>query len=139
MERSRMDELIEAHLKAEMAGDTAGSVAMFTDDVVHDVVGNPAGPAHGRAAAQDFYDYLTSNVRTEAMTVTRSNYGDDFCVVEHDATGVVVGEFMGVPGDGKRISFRLLHVWEFEDDKISREQVWIDGGSVVAQLTGVPA
>ncbi len=139
MDRSQMDELIEAHPEAEMSGDTAGSVAMFTDDVEHDVIGNPTGPVKGKEAARRFYDYLTSNVKTEAMVVTRSNYGDDFCVIEHDATGAVVGEFMGISGNGKRISFRLLHVWEFNDGKISREQVWMDGGSVVAPLTGAPA
>jgi len=29
----------------------------------------------------------------------------------------------------------MLHVWDFKDDAISREQVWLDGGSIVAQLT----
>jgi hypothetical protein len=28
-----------------------------------------------------------------------------------------------------------LHVWEFRDGRISRENVWIDGGSAMAQLT----
>ena len=40
-----------------------------------------------------------------------------------------------VPGYGQRISFRLLHVWEFRDGLISRENVWLDGGSIMAQLT----
>lgn len=39
MRAAEMDELIEAHIKAESAGDTAGAVAVYTDDVVHDVVG----------------------------------------------------------------------------------------------------
>jgi hypothetical protein len=29
----------------------------------------------------------------------------------------------------------MLHVWDFKDDAISREQVWLDGGSIAAQLT----
>ncbi len=29
----------------------------------------------------------------------------------------------------------MLHVFEFRDGKISRENVWLDGGAVVAQLT----
>ncbi len=136
MDRSQMDELIEAHLKAEMSGDTAGSVAVYTDDIEHDVVGNPTGPVSGKDAAQAFYEYLTSNFQTEAMVPTRSYYGDDFCVIEHDITGTVVGEFMGMPGAGRRVTFRLLHVWEFRDGQISRENVWMDGGSVAAQLAG---
>jgi len=135
MRADEMDDLIEQHLKAEMAGDTTGAVAMYTDDVEHDVVGAPTGPVQGKDAAQGFYDYLTQNVRTEDMRQTRSYYGDDFCVIEHDATATVDGEFLGVPGHGKRITFRLLHIWEFRDGQMSRENVWLDGGSAIAQLT----
>jgi steroid delta-isomerase-like uncharacterized protein len=134
--REEMDRLIEAHLTAEQAGNTAAAVAMYTDDVEHDVVGFPTGPAHGKTAAQGFYDYLVQNVRTETMVPTHRYYGDDFCVVEHNWTGTVPGEFLGVPGDGRRITFRMLHVWEFKDGLISRENVWLDGGTAIQQLTG---
>jgi predicted ester cyclase len=69
------------------------------------------------------------------MKPTREQYGEDFCVVEHEATCVVKGTFMGIPGNDHRVSFRMLHVWDFKDDAISREQVWLDGGSIAAQLT----
>ena len=48
MKPEQMDRLIEAHLKAEMAGDSAGSIAMYTEDVEHDVVGTPHGPCTAR-------------------------------------------------------------------------------------------
>lgn len=130
-----MDRLIDQHIAAEIAGDTGGCVAMYTDDVEHDVVGMPDGPLHGRDAARGFYEFLTANIRTEEMIPTRSYYGDDFCVKEHDWSGTVPGEFLGIPGQGRRIRFRLLHVWEFRGAKISRENVWLDGGSIAAQLT----
>ncbi len=135
MTPEQMDHLIEAHIAAETAGDTDGCVAVYTDDVEHDVVGFPAGPRRGKEQAQDFYEYLTRAISTETMPRTRSYYGDDFCVTEHQWTGTVPGDFLGVPGNGKRISFRLLHVFEFRDGLISRENVWIDGGSAIAQLT----
>jgi steroid delta-isomerase-like uncharacterized protein len=129
-----MDRLIEIHLAAEKAGDTAGAVSVYTDDVEHDVVGNPGGPVHGKGGAKGFYDYLTREVHTEEMQAVRSYYGRDFCVVEHMCTSTVPGSFFGVPGHGRRVSFRLLHIWEFRDGRMSRENVWIDGGSVIAQL-----
>jgi steroid delta-isomerase-like uncharacterized protein len=132
-----MDRLIDIHLTAEQAGDTAGAVSVYTDDVEHDVVGAPHGPLHGPAAAEQFYQQLTSDTRTEAMRPTHRYYGDDFCVVEHLWTGQVPGSLLGVPGHGRRISFRLLHVWEFRDGRISRENVWLDGAAIVAQL-GAP-
>ena len=130
-----MNGLIEAHLSAELAGNTAGAVSMYTDDVIHDVVGSPTGVLSGPAAAQGFYEYLSANLNTERMNVNHAWYGEDFCVIEHQAQGTVPGEFLGVPGNGKRIDARVLHVWEFKDGKISREIVWLDGGTIIAQLT----
>jgi steroid delta-isomerase-like uncharacterized protein len=134
-DKATMDRLIEEHIAAESRGDSAGSVAMYTDDVVHDVVGFPKGPAHGKGEAQEFYKHLIENIKTQKMAPVRSYYGPDFCVVEHLWEGTVPGVFQGIPGNGRRISFRMLHVWEFRDGKISRENVWIDGASIVAQLT----
>ena len=135
MTPAEMDRLIEQHLIAENAGDPVGAVAMYTEDVIHDVVGAPTGALHGPEAAQGFYEFLTSNLKAEHMEQTWIRYGSDHCVVEHQWTGAVNGEFLGVPGNGKRVSFRMLHVWDFKDGRIARENVWLDGGSIVAQLT----
>ena len=67
----------------------------------------------------DFYEYRTATVKTEEMVPTRRYYGEDFCVMEHQFMGPVPGTFLGVPGNGKRVSFRLLHVWQFRDGLIS--------------------
>jgi steroid delta-isomerase-like uncharacterized protein len=139
MDRAEMDRLIEARLSAEQAGDTAGCVAMYTADVEHDVVGAPHGPLRGRQAAQGFYDTLVRDIATEEKVPLRGYYGEDFCVIEHEWTGAVRGAFLGVQGDGRRISFRVLHVWEFRDGLISRENVWLDRDAIVQQLTALAA
>jgi hypothetical protein len=72
---------------------------------------------------------------SHGRSTTRAYYGEDFSVIEHATTGTVPGEFLGVPGNGRRISFRMVHIWEFRDGLISRENVWLDGGSIIAQLT----
>jgi hypothetical protein len=131
MEKQRMKELVEQHIAAEMAGDTAGAVSVYTDDVEHDMIGSPTGPVHGPAAAQGFYDHLVADLDTERMTPAREQYGEDFCVVEHEATCVIKGAFMSIPGNGRRVTFRMLHVWDFK----SREQIWLDGAAIAAQLT----
>jgi len=130
-----MKRLIEQHVNAEIAGDTEAAVAMYTADVIHDDVGAPTGPLHGPQAAKGFYDFLTANVTTERMDVNHAWYGDDFCTIEHQATGTVSGEMLGIPGNGKRISFRMLHVFEFRDGLICRENVWLDTAAIVGQLT----
>jgi hypothetical protein len=135
MRREEMDRLIHEHITAEMNSDSSAAVQMYGDGIIHDVVGSPSGPNSGVEAAQGFYDFLGANVKTEVMDVNHAWYGEDFCVIEHQATCTVPGEFLGVQGNGKRVSFRMLHIWEFENDLMSRENVWLDGGSIIAQLT----
>lgn len=128
-------DLVQTHLRAEGAGDIEGAVAVYTDDIEHDVVGWPGSPAHGRDAAREFYRHLTANFRTEGEQPRHTFEADDFLVLEQDMTGTVIGELLGIPGNGRRITFRILHVFQFADGRISREQVWLDGGSIVAQLS----
>lgn len=129
-----MDRLVEQHLAAEMAGDSAAAVAVYTDDVEHDVVGWPSGPVTGTGAAKEFYDGLMALFLNDEMVTTRRLHGEDFCVVEHRATGRFPHGFMGAPGSDDQVAFRMLHVFEFTGDAISRENVWLDGGAIVGQL-----
>src|SRR5260370_10703729 len=135
MKAGDMDRVSEIHLAAEKAADTAGAVSVYTDDVEHDVVGFPDGPVHGKNGAQHFYDYLTQQIHTEEMQPIHSYYGEDFCVVEHMLTGTVPGTFFGIPGHGRRISHRLLHILEFPVCRPIRQNVWVHGGSVETPLT----
>jgi steroid delta-isomerase-like uncharacterized protein len=135
MDAAEMDRLIELHLAAERAGDADASVAMYTEDVEHDVVGAPHGPLQGREAARGFYEQLNHDIGTESMVAKRTYHGADFCVTEHEWTGTVHGEFLGIPGHGRRVSIRMLHLWEFSEGRISRENLWLDGGTAVAQLS----
>src|SRR5260370_8075869 len=134
MKPPEVDRLIGIRLGAEKGGDTAGAVSVYTDDVEHDVVGFPDGPVHGKNGAQPFYDYLTQQIHTEEMQPIHSYYGEDFCVVEHMWTGTVPGTFFGIPGHGRRISHRLLHIWGFRAGRISRGNVRVVARSGVAQL-----
>jgi len=108
---------------------------VYTEDVEHDVVGFPDSPAHGKAAARDFYAYLTANFRSENWDVLRRFFADEAMILEQLMTGTVVGSLLGLPGNGRRISFRMMHVFEFRDGLISRENIWLDAAAVTAQLS----
>jgi steroid delta-isomerase-like uncharacterized protein len=134
MERMEMDRLIEEHLQAEDTGDLDAAVAVYTDDVEHDVVGAPGGPLRGPAAARARYTELLENLRGDEMVLRRRYHADDACIVEHDVTATVVGHFAGIPGEGQQVRFRMLHVFEFSGGLVSRENVGMDTASVLAQL-----
>jgi steroid delta-isomerase-like uncharacterized protein len=135
MYQHEMITLVEQHLKAEGAGDVEGAVAVYTEDVVHDAVGMPGSPRTGKNAAREFYQYLTDNIRTEGEEPLNRFFDGDAMILEQTMTGAVIGEMLGIPGNGRRVTFRILHVFAFRDGLISREQVWIDSGAIVAQLT----
>ncbi|MGH3822884.1 MAG: ester cyclase [Pseudonocardiaceae bacterium] len=72
-------------------------------------------------------------MRTDELTETRRCYGDDVCVVEHECRAIMTGHFAGITGNGRRIRFRMLHVFEFRAGCISRENVWLDTATIMAQ------
>jgi predicted ester cyclase len=103
--------------------------------VEHDVVGSPTGPLHGRQAARGFYDALFADLSGEKVTTLRRYYGPDFVVDESLWEGTAPGTPFGMPGGGRPLSFRLLHVFDMAGDgKIKRENVWIDLASIMQQL-----
>src|SRR5260370_9091621 len=106
MKPPEMDRLIEIHLAAEKAADTAGAVSVYTDDVEHDVVGSPDGPGHGKNGAQHFYDYLTHQIHTEEIHPTHAYYGKNFSAFGHMGPGTVPGTSFGIPGHARRNSHR---------------------------------
>ena len=128
--------LIHTHLDAEGAGDVERACSVYDPDIEHDVVGFPGAPCFGIDAAKGFYTYLTANIRTtgeKPLHVFATESGA--IVMEAEMSADVIGEFLGLPGNGRNVTFRILHVFEFGVSLITREQVWLDTGSIVAQLS----
>lgn len=135
MSPAAIDQIIEDHFRREAEGDVEGTLKTFTEDIVHDVVGDPTGELHGTDAVGVRYGHLFGNVKGEHVDVKHRLYGDNFVVDDKIWTARVDGEFLGIPGRGRSISMRVLHVFEFRDGLISRENVWLDAGAAIAQLT----
>jgi ketosteroid isomerase-like protein len=134
MTPAQMDAVLETHYKYEAADDVEGVLSTLTDDVVHDVVGFPGGPAHGKAAARAFYEHLFADIAGEGIAPVRRQYGPDFLVDEVVWEGRAVGRPFGFDGRNRRFSHRLLHVLEFRDGLIARENVWLDFAAIAQQL-----
>ena len=78
---------------------------------------------------------LVKNIRSDGEVRLHTYYADDAAVIENLMTATVTGQFLGIPGNGKQVRFRALHVFEFRDGRISRENLWLDGAGLTAQLT----
>jgi steroid delta-isomerase-like uncharacterized protein len=135
MDDSLMQALVDGHMRAEGQGDIDGALAVYTDDIEHDVVGFPNSPSRGKKGARDFYTCLTANFRTEGWEVLHRYVAGAAMVLEQLMTGTVIGALLGLPGNGRRISFRMLHLFEFRNELISRENIWLDTAAVIDQLS----
>ena len=62
----------------------------------------------------------------------------DRLVDEHYAYEAADDAPFGCPARGGDVSFRLLHIFEFKDGRISRENAWMDVADIQRQLGSPP-
>jgi steroid delta-isomerase-like uncharacterized protein len=135
MQPADIDEIMERHYAAEAAHDLDAIVATLTDDVEHDVVGDPSGVLRDPEAIKERYRQLFADLGDEQVTPIRRLYGENFVVDEAMVTARATGMMLGIPGHNREVTFRLMHICEFRDGRMSRENVWMDVAALVAQLT----
>ena len=130
-----MDAVMARHFEAEATHDRAGILATLTEDAEHEPVGFPGAPFHSHDELMGFYEALFAELEQQDVTPVRRLYGDSFLVDEVQYTGRAYHDFMGFEfgPEGKPVDFRLLHVCEFDGDRISREQVWLDVNAIRMQ------
>ncbi len=135
MNREDMDKAVNAHFGFEAADDLDGVMSSLASEVEHEIVPSPVGAQHDKAKIKAYYAALFQSVKGESVTPLKRYYGDDFIIDETLWSGEI---FDGSPflcaGKKGKVSFRLLHIFEFKDGKISREQAWCDLAAIQRQL-----
>ena len=132
---AQMDAKLDEHFGFEAADNVEGVLATLTDDVEHDIVGWPAGPARSHADVRAFYEALFADLADGRVSSTRRLYGEDFMVDDSVWRGTALGRPFGIEGKGRPLEFRLLHLLEFDSaGAIRRENVWVDLAAIQRQL-----
>jgi steroid delta-isomerase-like uncharacterized protein len=131
---TNLDQLVDEHFRAELRGDVDSLIATFTSDVEHDVVGNPV-VSHGRAETAAFYRGLFADLDLERFETVHRYRGTNFIVDESIVHARAIGAPLGIPGNNRPLVFRLLHVFEVQEGRISRENAWLDTAAIFSQLS----
>jgi ketosteroid isomerase-like protein len=133
---SQVDQIIDTHFMFEATDDVDGVLGSLTPDAEHHVVPSPFGVLRGQPGrVREFYATMFGDLKGEGVEPVRRLYGDGFVVDEAIWTGQIEdGRLFGCEGKRGKVSFRLLHVFEFRGDKISRENVWCDLAAIQQQL-----
>jgi predicted ester cyclase len=129
----QLDALVDAHLAAEVRQDLPAVLDTLSSDIVHDVVGAPAA-ARGLEQVAAFYRGLWADLAVDEMRPVRRLHAPQFVVDEVMVSARAVGRPFGFDGRGRRVEFRLVHVFEFEDDRIVRETAALDLPALSGQL-----
>lgn len=130
-----MDRAINEHFGYEAADDLDGVMASLADEVEHEVIPSPFDAQRDKAGIRAFYAQLFRSTRGEGVTPLKRYYGADFLIDETMWHGQIDdGAVFLCDGKSGKVSFRLLHVFEFADGKITREQAWCDLAAIQRQL-----
>ena len=135
MKREDMDKAVNDHFAFEAADDLDGVMASLAGEVEHEIVPSPVGAQTDKAGVRAYYAQLFESVKGEGVTPIKRYYGDDFIIDETMWHGEIKdgGVFL-CDGKSGKVDFRLLHIFEFKDGMISREQAWCDVAAIQQQL-----
>jgi ketosteroid isomerase-like protein len=134
MTKDEMDRLMDEHFAYEAANDVDGVLSTMADDAEHDPIGFPSGPQRGKPAIRALYEIVFANLKQESYQQLHRYYGDNSLIDEVLYTGTINGQLVGLEGKEGRATWRMLHVMEFRDGKIIRENLWQDYDAVRQQL-----
>jgi ketosteroid isomerase-like protein len=135
MTREQMDDLVNEHFGFEAADDVEGVMGTLDENAEHEVIPSPMGALNDPAQQRSYYELLFSSLKGERVEPLRRLYGSDFLIDETLWHGTIEdGRPFLCDGKSGKVSFRLLHVFEMRDGKISREQVWCDLAAIQQQL-----
>ena len=129
-----MDLVIEAHFDAERRGDTEAILKTVSDRIRHETFGSGLSPLQGKDAVWAFYELLSRELSVDGYTTVRRLYGPSHAWEEGIVYATAEGEPFGLAGHSRKISYRLIHLFEFRDGLIERELGIPDVAGIRAQL-----
>ena len=135
LSRADMDRVVDEHFAYEARDDVDGVMASLAPQAEHEVVPSPVGTLRDAAQIRAYYQRLFGAVKGESVTPIRRLYGDGFLVDETLWSGHIDdGSIFLCDGKSGPVRFRLLHVFEFADGRITREAAWCDLAAIQRQL-----
>ena len=139
MTREQMDALVDEHFRFEAMDDIDGVMSTLQDGAMHEVIPSPVGALSDPERQRAYYELLFGSIKGESVEQLHRYYGDNFLVDETLWHGTIEdGRPFLCDGRSGHVSVRLLHVFEFRDGKIAREQVWCDLAAIQRQLGHTP-
>ncbi|HXV79854.1 MAG TPA: ester cyclase [Candidatus Binatia bacterium] len=127
-------ELVERHVRSENLHDLEAIMETFGEAARYD--DEPWGDHRvGRHGVRSYYEELIRALPDLRIDVQRRHVSDDYVVLEVEISGTQKGEWRGLPGTGRRVSFPLCAVYSFDDkQKLAGEKIYYDRATSLSQV-----
>jgi hypothetical protein len=131
---TQFDLLVDTILHALRDGDIETVMACLTEDVEYDLVGNSASSICGKDAVRAYHVRELANTMPERGVPLRRLYGYGFVVDERLWEGRITGRVGLLIGSGRRVSHRILSIFEVRDRLVARQTIYSDFVAITRQL-----
>ncbi len=132
--RQRREAIVNQHLEAENRHDVEGTIATFHRPR-YEVNGQVSD---GAAAVRELLQGLMDGFPDLHAELEAMRHADDAVFGEARITGTHAGEWAGIPPTGRRIDVTMAGIFEFDEDRLLCEKVYVDFATMLTQVGVLP-
>jgi uncharacterized protein len=133
-QRTRLDLLVDTYLHGLRDGDVETLLSTCADDIELDLVGSTPTSIRGKDAVRAHHLSEFANTMHERDVPLRRLYGFGFVLDELIWEGRITGRVGPLIGNGRRVSQRVLRIFEVSEGCVTRQSVYTDFAAITRQL-----
>jgi steroid delta-isomerase-like uncharacterized protein len=132
--RQRREAIVRQHAEAENRHDVEATIATFHQPR-YEFNGDPSD---GEEAVRELLQGLMHGL-PDFHADGKLRHADDAVIIEGLITGTHDGEWLGIPPTGRRVEVPVAAIFEFDEDRLLCEKVYMDFATVLTQIGVLPA
>lgn len=133
--RQRREAIVKRHAEAENRHDVEATIATFHRPR-YEVNGEASD---GTRAVRELLQGLMHGFPDLHVEIGTLQHADDAVFGEALITGTHDGEWAGLPPTGRHVAVPIAAIFEFDEDRLLCEKVYMDFASMLTQIGVLPA
>lgn len=132
--RARRESIVREHVDAESRRDIPAALATFATP--HYEVVPFSMSAEGAPAVTDLLRGLFDAFPDFSAEILELHHADTAVFVDLHVSGTQQGTWAEIPASGRRMDLRMACLFHFDADRLVKETIWFDHGTILAQISG---
>jgi steroid delta-isomerase-like uncharacterized protein len=133
--RQQREAIVNQHADMENRHDIEATIVTFHHPR-YEVNGEPSD---GEVAVRELLQGLMAGFPDLHAEIGKMRHADDAVIIEGLITGTHDGEWAGIPPTGRRVEVPVVGIFEFDEDRLVCEKVYMDFAAVLTQIGVLPA